>query len=92
MANDSPTRDGPDLAAEIATLRKEFEALAVTVARIGRAGVEEARSTAEEGLAEGAKALGSVEGRVLAETHAHPWRALGIAALGGLVLGLILRR
>jgi ElaB/YqjD/DUF883 family membrane-anchored ribosome-binding protein len=92
MADDKATGKTPDLAAEVAALRKELEAVAVTVARIGRAGVGEARGAAEERLAEGAEALGGVENRILAETQAHPWRALGLAALGGLVLGLILRR
>lgn len=90
MAKDDTS--APELGIEIAELRKELEALAATVARIGRAGIAEARGAAEERLAGGAKAMGGVEDRILAEATARPWRTLGLAALGGLVLGLVLRR
>lgn len=92
MAKDSPMDEAPDLVAEITALRKEFEALATTVGRIGRAGVAGARDAAKERFGEGANALESVEGRILSEARLRPWRTLGIAALGGLVLGMILRR
>ncbi|WP_127900184.1 hypothetical protein [Solirhodobacter olei] len=92
MADGSKAADSPDLSAEIATLRKEIEALAGTVSRIGRAGAATARGAAEGRIHEGAEAIGGVEEKILAQTRDHPWRVLGLAALGGLVLGLVLRR
>ncbi len=92
MAKDTDAQMPPDLAAEIAALRQEMEAVAATLKRIGRAGFADAGRVAGEGLNEGGEALGGAESRILREIEARPWRALGIAALGGLVLGLILRR
>ena len=93
MAKDMPgAEDTTELAAEIAALRRELAALAGTVAGIGRAGISSAREAAAAGIGDGRAALGAVEGRIVTETQANPWRALGIAALGGIILGLFLRR
>lgn len=92
MAKDLHPDEAPEFGAEIAALRKEIEALAATVARIGRAGAAGLHAKAEETLGSGADTLGGVEERILGEARTHPWRTLGLAALGGLVLGLILRR
>ncbi len=84
--------DTPDLAAELAALRKDVERLAATLGRLGEDRLAGAAEAARARLDEGAETLKGVEARVLEETTRHPWRALGLAALGGLVLGLILRR
>ncbi len=84
--------DTPDLAAELAALRKDVERLAGLLGRLGEERLTGAADAARARLGEGAETLKGVETRVLDETTRHPWRALGLAALGGLVLGLILRR
>ncbi len=92
-----------DLAAEVAALRGELEALAGTVGRIGNAGLSSARAAANDGLSRG-KALGSelrdeirrdlerAGGRIRTETQERPWQALGAAALAGFVLAVFMRR
>ena len=92
MARDTETEVADDLAKEVAALRKEMQEMASTISRIGRAGVAGARSVAEAKLGEGGDALHELEDRLLMETRARPYRALGLAALGGLALGLLLRR
>ncbi|MFC2966588.1 DUF883 family protein [Acidimangrovimonas pyrenivorans] len=112
MATRSTTADkteteSPDLAAEVAELRRELESVAALIRKIGADGLEAAQSEAKarlaEGLAQGEatarKVAGEVrddwqelESRVMDETRAHPWRTLGLAALAGMVLGLLLRR
>lgn len=82
----------PDLAAEIAALRKELEVLAGLVGRIGQAGVAGVTGAAKAKMGEGVETLEGLEARVEHEVQARPLRALGFAALGGFVLGLILRR
>ena len=84
--------DIPDLAAELAALRMDVERLAAALGKLGEDRLAGAAEAARARLGEGAETLRGVEARVLDETSRHPWRALGIAALGGLVLGLILRR
>ena len=82
----------PDLAAEIAALRKELEVLARHVARIGEAGVAGMTGATRAKIGEGVETLEGLEARVEGEVLTRPLRALGLAALGGFVLGLILRR
>ncbi|MBI1217913.1 MAG: hypothetical protein GC186_05130 [Rhodobacteraceae bacterium] len=91
-ASTSNTEAAPDLAAEIAALRKELEVLAGLVGRIGQAGVAGVTGAAKAKLGEGFETLEGLEARVQGELKARPLRALGLAALGGFVLGLILRR
>jgi ElaB/YqjD/DUF883 family membrane-anchored ribosome-binding protein len=87
----NPT-DPADLAAEIAALRKELEVLAGLVGRIGQAGVAGMTEAAKAAMGDGVETLDGLEARVKGEVRARPLRALGFAALGGFVLGLILRR
>lgn len=84
--------DTADLAGELAALRKDVERLAGLLGKLGEEKLAGAAEAAKARLGEGAETLKGVEARVLDETTRHPWRALGVAALGGLVLGLILRR
>lgn len=97
----------PDLAAEVAALRTEVNNVISRISQLGQDSATLAREGAKaklaEGVARGSDAAGraaerarsewtSLESRVLAQTQAHPWQTLGIAALGGLALGLLLRR
>lgn len=84
--------DPADLAAEIAALRKELEVLAGLVGQIAKAGVAGVTDAATAKMGEGVETLEGLETRMEDEVRARPLRALGFAALGGLVLGLILRR
>jgi ElaB/YqjD/DUF883 family membrane-anchored ribosome-binding protein len=97
------TADAEALAAEIAALREDFKGLAAQVAKVGRAGAEEltekAKAKAKEQYAKGEAIAHQVEGeiealndRVVEATRENPWRALGTAALAGIVLGLLIRR
>ncbi|TMV83494.1 hypothetical protein FGG78_22720 [Thioclava sp. BHET1] len=92
-----------DLAKEVAALRRELESVAATVGRIGSSGVAEAKAAAkhriDQGLglgedlaAELKREWANAENRVVEQTRANPWRALGIAALGGFALALLMRR
>ncbi|MCB2111152.1 MAG: hypothetical protein H6895_08325 [Defluviimonas sp.] len=81
-----------ELGAEIEALRAEIEALAGTLKRIGRAGVEEARAAAVAELGEGAASVEAFGAGIAREARARPWRSLGLAALAGLALGFVLRR
>ncbi len=88
----APTAPAENLADEVEALRAEIAALAERLRRVAEAG-------AAEGLAGGGRLAGmaraeaaGLEARLAAEAAAHPLRTLGIAALVGLVLGLILRR
>ena len=98
-ASDAIEEDTVELSDEIAALRKELAALAAIVGRIGSAGLAsvseaaKARLAAGEGLADGVTGdLKGLEARVVTHLRDNPWRTLGFAALGGLMLGLILRR
>lgn len=100
---DKPEDAAEALAAEVAALRAELRSLVEHVGAVGasaRGGAKRAaRALAAEGADRGARAADDLmdewrelDRRVLAETRDNPWRSLGIAALAGLVLGLILRR
>lgn len=91
-----------DIGAELAELRREVERVVAQLSKIGGAGAEKLGRAARHGLGD-VKIAGdardaitaewaSIEQRVRDETGVHPWRTLGIAVLGGLMLGLILRR
>lgn len=99
--------DTPDLAAEVAALRTEMSNVISLMGRLGQDSATVARDSAKQKLSEGVaygtdaagkvadKARGewaSLESQILARTRERPWETLGIAALGGLVVGLILRR
>lgn len=95
--------DAPDLSAEVEALKAEVATLVSMLRKLGLDSAEAARTAARTKLAEGeagAEKIAqevrdewqAVESRVLAETRANPWRSLGLAALGGLVLGLLIRR
>lgn len=101
------TPETPDLAAEVAALRSEMSNVIALIGQLGQDSATVAREGAKaklaEGVARGTDAAGrvadrargewtSLESRVLAQTQDHPWQTLGITALGGLALGLILRR
>ncbi len=100
---DPPEPEAEALAAEIAALREDFQALVAQVAAVGAAVRDEATSTvrakAAIGLEAGETVVADLVGewreidrRVIDATRERPWRALGAAGLAGLALGLILRR
>ena len=106
-SSDHTDPEAPDLAADVAALRQELETVLALVRKIGADGLSAAQDGARARMAEGraqgeaaaARLAGEirddwreVETRVLDETRAHPLRTLGLAVLGGMVLGLLLRR
>lgn len=97
----------PDLEAEIAALRRELKSVLAHLQQLGTHGAEAAKHEAwtrlsdsvgqgEKAAKEAAEALrgewDALEGRLRAETRDHPLRSLGLAVLGGMVLGLLMRR
>ena len=100
-AEDAATEDGAALSDELAKLRKDIASLVDNVGRMGRERAEAIAGSANlsEGLAAGEAALADfaaeirkIEKDIAASTRRGPWRALGIAALAGLIAGLVLRR
>ncbi|MBP7240558.1 hypothetical protein [Amaricoccus sp.] len=73
---------------ELTALKAEVRALGDRLKSTEVAAVERAKSLAGDLGAE----LKRYEEDIAAEARANPWRSLGIAALAGFVLGLILRR
>jgi ElaB/YqjD/DUF883 family membrane-anchored ribosome-binding protein len=95
--------DAKALADEISRLGKEFEALIDQVTKAGITGVEEltaqARARAAEGIEAGEALAAQLRGevrhlndQVVETTRQSPWRALGLAALIGVLVGLLIRR
>lgn len=82
------TRGGDALSDELAALKAEVRALGDRLKSTEAAAVERAKGLAGDLGAE----LKRYEEDIAAEARANPWRSLGIAALAGFVLGLILRR
>lgn len=91
------------LAAEIAELRRNFARLVDQVGRVGDAGKHglaaamQAASTEGLGISERAKAeLGGefqgIREDLVRTAKEHPWRTLALAGIGGLVIGLAMRR
>jgi ElaB/YqjD/DUF883 family membrane-anchored ribosome-binding protein len=91
------------LAAELAALRRDLKALGDHVARLGKTGVDQltgrAKAKAAEASEAGSAFAAEVRGefdelneQVVAATRENPWRSLGIAALAGMVFGLMIRR
>lgn len=81
-----------DLAAEIAALKTDIAALAERMRKIGSLGGEAALEGGREGADRLTEELGRLEARLLEETRAHPFQVLGVTALAGFALGLLLRR
>lgn len=105
--NTNRKTDTPDLAAEVAALRDEMSNVISLMGRLGQDSAtvasDSARAKLAESIARGSEAAGkvsdrakdewaSVESRILTQTRERPWRTLGIAALGGLAVGYLLRR
>ena len=91
------------ISADIAQLRQDLSSLTDTVSKFGRKGAHEIAAIAQDSmsgkLAAGEAALNDIahelhalEADIALSTRKNPWRALGIAAAAGFVLGLILRR
>ena len=77
--------DAASLAAEVAALKAELARMAERLGHRAEAEAEaQVRALAEEWR--------RLEGEIAEGARRNPWRSLGIAALAGLVLGLILRR
>ena len=100
-AEEAAAEDVSALSDELAKLRKDISALVDNVGRIGRERAEAIAGSEKlsEGLAAGEAALSDfaaelrkIEKDIAASTRRGPWRALGIAALAGLIVGLVLRR
>jgi ElaB/YqjD/DUF883 family membrane-anchored ribosome-binding protein len=75
-------------------LTEEFEALVADIRARGAQGLDLLRKAAGEGAADLPlpNDWEAVEKRLAAEVQGHPLRALGVAALAGLALGLLIRR
>lgn len=80
------------LADEVAELRRDMARLVAQVEKVGKAGVDKVAAQGEALGADVGAELRRLEDEVLRETRESPWRSLGLAALAGLVLGLVLRR
>ena len=102
-AVEPPEIETEALAAEIAALRRDFQALLEQVATVGSVARDEAaltvRATAARGIEAGETVVADVvdelrelDRRVVEATRESPWRSLGAAGLVGLALGLFLRR
>ncbi len=104
---DSGKGEAESLASEVRLLRDELEAVAALARKVGVDGVSLAKVRAKarlgEGLEKGHDAAARIadevasewqaaERRLVKEASEHPWRTFGVAALGGLVLGLLIRR
>jgi ElaB/YqjD/DUF883 family membrane-anchored ribosome-binding protein len=80
------------LSAEVAELRRDMQRLVAQVEKAGKAGLGKVIEKGESLGREAEDELRWLEDEVLRSTRESPWRSLGIAALAGLVLGLIIRR
>ena len=84
------------LSTDIEKLRADLSSLVDSVGTLAksRLGTEAAEGVArsEEALSDFATELQRIEGDIVTSTRESPWRSLGIAALIGLIVGLILRR
>ncbi len=79
---------GDALASELTALRGEVERLTERLRATEAAAVARAKALAGDLTEEWRR----VEDEIVEETRRSPWRSLGIAALAGLVVGLVLRR
>lgn len=86
---------------EVGKLRTELASLVENVGRIGREGVHAIthNERVTQGIAAGEAAIDGASRELRALEHdiaeaarAHPWRALGIAAAIGFLLGFVARR
>jgi ElaB/YqjD/DUF883 family membrane-anchored ribosome-binding protein len=96
MAGKTKDEDETDaeasLSAEVAELRRDLQRLVAQVEKTGKAGLGKVIESGESLGHEAGEELRRLEDEVLRGTRESPWRSLGIAALAGLVLGLIIRR
>lgn len=83
-----PSKEAEALSKELAALRAEVRALGDRLKSTESAAIERAKGYADDLGAE----LRRYEQDIAAEARENPWRSLGLAALAGFVLGLILRR
>jgi|GEM_PF-5464509 len=85
-----------DPAAEIERLKAELAALIAELRSSGAAGLSalgrEAQARAGEAAAELGGEWADLERRLIEETRANPLRTVGLAALAGLIVGLLIRR
>lgn len=93
---DADAPDRAEIEAQIARLREDMAALAQMLKAAGSARWDEARGQAEampeEALAELQRQLNRFEEEARHRVQAQPLQSLGLAALAGFLLGLILRR
>ncbi len=98
---DMAKEDMAAISAEIGKLREDLSGMVESLSRIARERAETiARSEPlSQGLAAGEAALNDIaaelralESDITRSTRRSPWRALGIAALVGLVIGFLLGR
>jgi ElaB/YqjD/DUF883 family membrane-anchored ribosome-binding protein len=90
--DESGTEATESLSDEVAALRRDLQQLVGQVEKVGKAGLGKAVAEGEAFGADVGAELRRLEDEVLRGTRESPWRSLGLAALAGLVLGLILRR
>jgi ElaB/YqjD/DUF883 family membrane-anchored ribosome-binding protein len=85
-----------DLAAEVAALKKDIAELAASLKRAGRAKAEEklaeGRAAGEAALEDLEREWDDLETRITGHVHRKPLQSLGIAALVGFFLAVLLRR
>ncbi len=95
-AENTDAPDRAEIEAQIAKLREDMASLGQMLKAAGTARLDEARSQAEampeEALAELQRQLNRFEEEARTRMQAQPLQTLGLAALAGFLLGLILRR
>ncbi|MCX7889159.1 MAG: hypothetical protein N2422_05435 [Rhodobacteraceae bacterium] len=93
---DEAAKAEPDPAAELERLKAEVAALLAELRRAGAEGLGALGREARARAGEAAEGLGGewadLERRLVEEVRANPLRALGLAALAGLIAGLLVRR
>ncbi len=84
------------LSTDIEKLRADLSSLVDSVGKLAksrlRAEAAEGVARSEEALSDLTTELQRIEGDIITSARESPWRTLGIAALIGLIAGLILRR
>lgn len=84
--------DSDDLAAEVAALKKDIADLASSLGRAGKAKAAEGRAAGEAALEDIEREWHDLESRLGERVRRKPLQSLGIAALIGFFIAILMRR